>query len=165
MRYKELVKAPDFLTLGNLTLGVLSIIFSIKKDFNTAATMMIAAVFLDFLDGRVARMMRREGNFGKELDSLCDLVSFGVAPAIFVYQAEVYSILTLIILVFFVCAGALRLARFNITEMKDYYNGLPITNAGWIIPLWYFIRLPYITFVILVIGILFISPIRIKKVI
>ncbi len=165
MGYREIVKAPDVLTLGNLALGVLSIIFSIKKDFKMAAAMMLAAVILDFLDGKVARMMKREGNFGKELDSLCDMVSFGVAPAVFVHQLEAYSALNIAILVFFVCAGALRLARFNITKMKGYYNGLPITNAGWIIPLWFFIGWPYLIFVILALGIFFISPIRIKKVI
>lgn len=163
MRYSELIKTPDIITLGNVALGVLSIIFSINKEFATAAAMMLGAVALDFLDGKVARAMKREGEFGKQLDSLSDLVSFGVAPAVLAYQTTGYSILNVMIIIFYVCAGTLRLARYNITKMEGYYSGLPITNAGWIIPLWYFIGLPYMIFLILAAGILFISPIKVKK--
>ncbi len=164
MKYRELIKIPDLFTLSNAILGIFSIFFSINRNFIVAGIMMIAAIFFDYFDGKIARKIRRKGEFGKQLDSLSDVISFGVAPAVFVFQVSGYSLLNLVILGFFVCAGVLRLARYNITEMKGYYSGLPITNAGWAVPVWYFLGLPYINFLVLAIGILFVSPIRIKKV-
>jgi CDP-diacylglycerol--serine O-phosphatidyltransferase len=165
MKYRNIIKIPDALTLANLAFGVLSIIFSINNNFLVAAIMMLGSVLFDLFDGKVARWTKRQGDFGKQLDSLSDLVSFGVAPAIFALQFSGYQTINILIALFFVCAGALRLARFNITEMKGYYSGLPITNAGWIIPAWYFLGLPYMIFLVILIGVLFIIPLRIKKVI
>lgn len=164
MRYRELIKIPDGLTLFNALLGILSIFFSIERNFTFAAIMLFGAVVFDFLDGKVARLMKRQGEFGKQLDSLCDMISFGVAPAVFVFMLEGSEPFNIFVLLFFVAAGALRLARFNISEMKGYYSGLPITNAGWMIPVWHLMGLPYIILLALVIAVLFISPIKVKKI-
>ncbi|MBC7458411.1 MAG: CDP-alcohol phosphatidyltransferase family protein, partial [Bdellovibrionaceae bacterium] len=72
---------PNLMTMGNLFCGFYSILSSFKNDFKTAAIMVVVAAIFDTLDGRLARLTRATSKFGAELDSLCDLVSFGVAPA------------------------------------------------------------------------------------
>jgi CDP-diacylglycerol--serine O-phosphatidyltransferase len=129
---------------------------------------MLIAVFFDFIDGRVARYMKKVSNFGKELDSLSDLVSFGVAPVVLAFQTSKTIkegwIFAIIIYVLFLTAGALRLARFNLKEM-NHFEGMPITVNGVIIPVLYFFELSsWYPFIFLVSGVLMISAFRIKKV-
>ena len=78
-KISKLIKIPDFLTLTNLSLGFLSIIFSFQGNFVLAGILMFAAVFFDWIDGKVARRFGKSHELGKELDSLADLVSFGIA--------------------------------------------------------------------------------------
>lgn len=126
---------PNSLTAFNLLLGVVSIILTIEGQVYYAALMIIAAGLMDGLDGRVARMLKVSSEFGKELDSLADLVSFGVAPALLAYVVNLQHLGALgycIAGVFAVC-GAIRLARFNLMNVKGYFLGLPIPAAGCMI--------------------------------
>lgn len=125
---------PNIITLSNLLLGILSLLYTMNQQYQTAAILILAAVFLDGMDGRIARRLNVETNFGKELDSLCDLVSFGVAPALLVYDKYLQEIgfFGLLIALSFALCGAVRLARFNVMNIKTYFIGVPITIAGGI---------------------------------
>jgi CDP-diacylglycerol--serine O-phosphatidyltransferase len=126
---------PNSLTAFNLLLGVVSIILTIEGQVYNAALMIIAAGLMDGLDGRVARMLKVSSEFGKELDSLADLVSFGVAPALLAYVVSLHhlELLGYIIAGVFAVCGAIRLARFNLMTVKGYFLGLPIPAAGCMI--------------------------------
>lgn len=129
---------PNLLTTGNLFCGFYAIILSLKGDFHRAAYAIVAAALFDQLDGRIARLTGATSYFGMEYDSLSDLVSFCVAPAILVYlwALEPFGRLGWLSAFFFVAAGALRLARFNVqvTRLeKGYFQGLPTPMAAGII--------------------------------
>ena len=164
----DMINFPNVLTLLNLVSGMTSIFFSISKEYRIACIFMFIAVLFDFLDGRVARYMKKVTNLGKELDSLSDLVSFGVAPVVLAFQTSKAIkegwIFAVIIYVLFLMAGALRLARFNLKE-TNYFEGMPITMNGIIIPLFYLLDLSsWFPFIFLVSSILMISAFRIKKI-
>ena len=128
---------PNALTALNLVLGVCAIISTFNGEFYRAALFVVAAMISDGLDGRVARYLKVSSEFGKELDSLCDLVSFGVAPAILAYAflLKDFGIIGYIVAAFFATCGALRLARFNVNAgtVKGYFMGLPIPAAGCVV--------------------------------
>jgi CDP-diacylglycerol---serine O-phosphatidyltransferase len=131
---------PSLFTLGNLVMGFLSIISSLGGNFSKAAWMIIIAGIFDLLDGRVARMTNTVSKFGVELDSLCDIVSFGVAPAFLIYNVVLfkYGKFGIVISLFFVIAVALRLARFNANtldgkEDSRCFKGLPCPAAAYIL--------------------------------
>jgi CDP-diacylglycerol--serine O-phosphatidyltransferase len=125
---------PNALTASNLVLGVFSIISTLHNDYTAAALFIVAALIADGLDGRVARFFNASSEFGKELDSLCDLASFGVAPAILAYSflLKDFGLMGYIIAAFFAVCGALRLARFNVNTsiVKGFFMGLPIPAGG-----------------------------------
>lgn len=128
MNYRRIV--PNSISSLSLILGVLSIFLTIEKDFFHAAIFIILAVVADSMDGRAARLLGVSGDFGKELDSLCDVCSFGVAPAIMIYQ---YGLTELdltgkVIAALFTVGGAMRLARFNVNAgvVHGYFQGMPI---------------------------------------
>jgi CDP-diacylglycerol---serine O-phosphatidyltransferase len=127
---------PSFFTVGNLFLGIISIILAIQDSWQYAAIMVIIGMLLDGLDGRVARMLNTQSEFGKELDSLSDVISFGVAPAIIMYVSALKYTGPegwFVTAIFPIC-GALRLARFNVNPGEPgYFIGLPITAAGGIL--------------------------------
>jgi len=128
---------PNLFTVGNLFLGVISIIMAFNDQPNSAALLVIIAMLLDGLDGRVARALNVTSEFGKELDSLSDVISFGVAPAFIMYQAafqDVNPAMAWIVTAIFPICGALRLARFNVIEgVPGYFIGLPIPAAGGVL--------------------------------
>lgn len=128
---------PNALTALNLVLGMCAIISTFHGEFYQAALFIVAAMISDGLDGRVARYLNVSSEFGKELDSLCDLVSFGVAPAILSYAflLKDFGIIGYLVAAFFATCGALRLARFNVntTTVKGYFMGLPIPAAGCVV--------------------------------
>lgn len=125
---------PNALTASNLVLGIFSIISTHHNNYTAAALFIIAAMIADGLDGRVARYFNASSEFGKELDSLCDLASFGVAPAILAYSflLQDFGLIGCIIAAFFAVCGALRLARFNVNTsvVKGFFMGLPIPAGG-----------------------------------
>jgi CDP-diacylglycerol--serine O-phosphatidyltransferase len=129
---------PNLMTTGNLFCGFFAIIASIKGSFLTAAYAIVAASVFDLLDGRLARLTRSTSKFGAEYDSLCDLCSFGMAPAVLLYQWSLYPYgrVGWLACFLFVTCGALRLARFNVQANiveKSYFQGLPIPMAAGIV--------------------------------
>lgn len=127
---------PSVFTVGNLVLGMMAIILAVEAQWEYGAIMVIIGMFLDGLDGRVARMLNTQSEFGKELDSLSDLVSFGVAPALIMYKSILYQLgpIGWVIAAAFPVCGAIRLARFNVKPgIPGYFIGLPITAAGGVL--------------------------------
>jgi CDP-diacylglycerol--serine O-phosphatidyltransferase len=131
---------PSLFTIGNLFLGVLSIILVFNNEPERAAVLIIVAMLLDGLDGRVARALNAQSEFGKELDSLSDVISFGVAPAFIMYVVAFNDPTVLspafawIVTAIFPICGALRLARFNVVAgTPGYFIGLPIPAAGGVL--------------------------------
>jgi len=129
---------PSILTTFGLFAGFYSIIASINGDFTLAAISIMVAMLWDALDGRVARLTNTQSDFGAQYDSLADLVSFGVAPALLVYEwslSDMGRVGWLAAFIFLACA-ALRLARFN-TQVgvsdKRYFQGFPSPAAAGVI--------------------------------
>lgn len=128
MNYRRIV--PNSISGFSLLLGVISIFKSFEGNFFWAAVLIILAILADACDGRAARLLKCQGEFGVQLDSLCDLGSFGVAPAILIYQ---YALTDLglwgqIIAGIYTFCGAMRLARFNVNSsvVHGYFQGMPI---------------------------------------
>ncbi len=129
---------PNLMTTGNLFCGFFAVIQSIKGNFLFAAYAIVVAAVFDQLDGRLARLTRSTSKFGAEYDSLCDLVSFGMAPAtlLFLWALQPFGRLGWVACFLFVACGALRLARFNVQAHvveKNYFQGLPIPMAAGIV--------------------------------
>ncbi|NRG48328.1 CDP-diacylglycerol--serine O-phosphatidyltransferase [Bacillus sp. CRN 9] len=129
---------PNMMTLGNLYCGFLSIGYAAHGQYNNAAILIIIGMMLDSMDGRVARMLKADSTLGMELDSLADVVTFGVAPSFLVYYTYFYQFGTIGLVVsgLFPLFGAYRLARFNVgspKQSKNYFIGVPITAAGGIL--------------------------------
>jgi len=123
----------NFITFLNLIFGSAAIIYTINEKYDAAGVLILLAVLMDSLDGKIARRLQTSSDFGKELDSLCDMVSFGVAPAVLIYAQiliEPYTYIGLAAALLFIACGAFRLARFNILNLNGYFLGLPITLAG-----------------------------------
>lgn len=127
---------PSLFTTGNLFCGFYSIIHSFAGEFENAAYAIFLAGIFDVLDGRVARFTQSTSKFGVEYDSIADVVSFGVAPAVlaYVWALQPFGRLGWASAFFFAACGALRLARFNTIAdelPKAYFLGLPIPAAAY----------------------------------
>jgi len=132
--YRGLI--PGVFTMGNVVCGFLSILSAFEGHVTAACWFVILAGVLDVLDGRAARMAGATSQFGVELDSLADFLSFGVAPAVLVYSIRLNSLgkLGLIISIMYIMAAAYRLARYNImadTEEKKDFVGMPVPLAAF----------------------------------
>jgi CDP-diacylglycerol--serine O-phosphatidyltransferase len=132
---RVVIVVPSLFTLFNLFFGIWAIVLASRGEFYRAGWYIFFAGILDTLDGRVARLSKTGTRFGAELDSLVDVVSFGVAPAFVIYQLEFASggQAEWIFCYFYVMAAAIRLARFNVTQAgraKTYFIGLPSPAAG-----------------------------------
>jgi CDP-diacylglycerol---serine O-phosphatidyltransferase len=145
---KTIYLLPNLLTAANMVLGILAIAYAINDSLNISlaseskvvafvwpARFILMAIFLDFMDGRVARATGTTSKFGMEFDSMSDLVSFGVAPAILIYLSVLryMSFWGICITVLYVVCVAVRLARFNVQAMieeKDHFMGLPSPAAA-----------------------------------
>ena len=138
---------PSLLTLGNMYCGLLSIVYTINGDFKLAAWMILLGLLFDGSDGHVARLTKSTSNFGNELDSLADVVSFGVAPAVLVYQSVLHDFqrIGIFIVTVYAITGALRLARYNTQAagMVKSFTGLPIPGAGCLIASFVLMKLKY----------------------
>ncbi|MFV0505796.1 MAG: CDP-diacylglycerol--serine O-phosphatidyltransferase [Bacteroidales bacterium] len=138
---------PNSITMLNILFGVVSIVLALEGNIGPAAICIGISAVCDFLDGFVARLVRSSSKLGAELDSLADMVSFGVAPALIIYQMiktelvgippiynttlDVYSILLILSPLVVVVCGAYRLARFNVdAEQATEFKGLPIPGAA-----------------------------------
>ncbi|MDR7075554.1 CDP-diacylglycerol--serine O-phosphatidyltransferase [Neobacillus niacini] len=159
----HLVRAvPNLFTIGNLLSGVFSITFNMNGYIQMAAMFIFLSVIFDFFDGRLARRLKIDSEFGVELDSLADIVSLGVAPALLFYSLEPPSVYTTIAFMLFPTMGALRLAKFNVKPTRGFFIGLPITAAGLLMACMG-IFLYSNAFITILLSILMISPVRIKK--
>lgn len=127
---------PNLLTIANLFSGFASIIYSSNGDFDRAALFILIGAFFDMMDGAMARLINAASEFGGELDSLCDVVTFGVAPSYMLYQMHFVNLNEIGILIASLPAmmGALRLARFNVQlskfDDKKYFKGFPIPSSA-----------------------------------
>ena len=144
---KKFIAISDIISLSNMTCGFFSVLSSINHNFELAALLMIFAIMFDSVDGWVARKTNRQDTlgFGKNIDSLSDAISFGVAPAIFVYStinttSTIIQPIVILISLFIVICGVLRLTRYNVIadliETKDFI-GFPIPGIAFILATYY----------------------------
>lgn len=132
---------PSMFTVGNMFCGYACIAHAMHFEFESAAQFIGIAIVLDMLDGRIARLTGTTSAFGREFDSLADVISFGVAPAAIAFAAGVNTRLDQAILLFFTACGLSRLARFNVTAESlagakgkvEYFEGTPIPTS--VVPL------------------------------
>ena len=139
---RVVVIVPSLFTLFNLFFGIWSITLAAKGEFYRASWFIVFAGILDMLDGRIARLSNTGTRFGAELDSLVDVVSFGVAPAYLMYELHFATAgaAAWIFCYFYVMGAAIRLARFNITQAgrsKAHFVGLPSPAAGMTLATYY----------------------------
>ena len=123
---------PTLITCGNLSAGFLAALLAIQGSFVQSAVLVLVAAGLDLLDGIVARGSESDGEFGSNLDSLADLVSFGIAPAIAIYLSSLQAlpIIGVAVCLSYAVCGALRLARFPLVKSREHFVGLPVPPAG-----------------------------------
>jgi CDP-diacylglycerol---serine O-phosphatidyltransferase len=163
-------QTANVLTLTNLSLGGFAIVFSLHGNLRLSLLLIFIAALADRFDGMIARKFHIESELGKQLDSMSDIISFGVAPALLLYQGILHefggpgSFFT----VFYIGCGAFRLARFNITDNSGFFTGLPITAAGCLATL-SFLAIPYLPpqtflFVVVILSFLMVSTFRLRKV-
>ena len=137
----SLVMLPNGLTLGSLFFGIFAIVAAARGEHVRAGWYIVTAAFLDMFDGRIARATNTGSRFGEELDSLVDAISFGVAPALMMYFAELnHTGWDWILVWLFVACAVMRLARFNIEQAgksKVFFQGLPSPAAGGTLATYY----------------------------
>ena len=124
---------PNMITMLNLVAGFFSILMSVQERYEYAVWLIFLALVLDSLDGHVARIFGNETEFGRELDSLADAVSFVVAPCMLVTKAFFLnsSVALILVVVFYLCSGIFRLARFNVNPTHGgCFEGLPTPAAA-----------------------------------
>jgi CDP-diacylglycerol--serine O-phosphatidyltransferase len=159
----------NLLTLANLTLGGFAIIFTIQENLRLSLLLIFLAALADRFDGMIARKLNIESDLGKQLDSMSDIISFGIAPALLLYQGIIHEFggPGTFFTIFYIACGAFRLARFNITECNGYFTGLPITAAGCLITLSYLVipSIPaeVILFFMIILSFLMVSTFKLKK--
>lgn len=167
--------AANFITLCNMIFGATSIIMSITGRFRTAMAFIIIASIADRYDGKVARKFNQSSQLGVQMDSMGDVLSFGAAPAILVFVNRFMplegpiKIIGAIATIFYICAGAFRLARFNTEGMDEdnNFNGIPIPVAGLaVVALMMFgKKIPAAVLIgaLFILGALMVSKVKIKK--
>jgi archaetidylserine synthase len=173
---RKFIAISDIISLLNMSCGFISILNSINQNFELAALFMIFAIMFDSVDGWVARKINRNDalDFGKNIDSLSDAVSFGVAPAIFLYSTintttGIIQPITIIVGLLIVICGVLRLTRYNVIadkiETKDFI-GFPIPGIAFILATLYLsgIYNLYLALILsIIISLIMISTIRYPK--
>lgn len=136
-RSRSIYLLPNLFTLVALFAGFYAVVAAMQSRFEQAAIAIFIAILMDSLDGRVARLTNTQTAFGAQLDSLSDMVSFGVAPALVMYAWALIDLgkLGWLAVFLFAAAVALRLARFNISGSSDkrYFSGLPCPSAAAVV--------------------------------
>jgi len=132
---------PNLFTASSIFVGVISIVEASKEHFVLASWLILLALIFDGLDGRIARMTNTTSQFGVEFDSLADIISFGIAPAMLLYFfiGHEFGRFGILVSALYVIFGAIRLARFNISTAKtdpNVFIGLPIPTAAIFISMW-----------------------------
>ena len=132
---------PNLLTFTNLSLGVLSILETFKQNYFLAAIFILIAALIDRYDGIIARFLNVSSDLGKQLDSLSDLISFGVAPAFLVFikynflDLDYMKVIGGCFLLSYIISGSYRLAKYNTSQFDGVFTGVPITVTGSIVAL------------------------------
>ena len=162
--------AANLITLCNMAFGGAAIMAALNESYSYSVLFIFIAAFLDRYDGKVARKFNQESELGKQLDSMGDIISFGVAPALLMYEVAItdFGVAAMAMTVLYIGCGALRLARFNVMESTGYFIGLPITAAGTLLTFSYFF-VHYLSpvvymFLFPILAILMISTFTLKKV-
>lgn len=186
MKKIRLIGVYDYtvvLTYISLVITLVGISLAIEGSFRSAVFCLALSGLCDMFDGKIARSKKnrtdREKMFGVQIDSLCDCVCFGVFPAMICYCLGMNHIPGVIILCLYCVASVIRLGYFNVmeekrqnetSELRHYYQGLPITSMAIILPFLYLLRrgcgknfLLVIHVAVLVVGVLFISDFKVKK--
>ncbi len=169
-RITSFIGIPDIISMFNASSGYLSIILSLNRFFDAACILMLTAIIFDSVDGWFARRSgRTETGFGKNMDSLSDIVSFGVAPAIFVYSAGAsFRYINISVGLLIVLCGIMRLSRFNVlTGGVKNFTGLPIPVAALVISSFYltgFYSETAAAVIMLAVSILMVSSVEYPKV-
>ena len=169
MNILKLLKFADIFTVANLSCGILSMTMSMEGNSRLSALLLFIAVIFDVLDGKIAGLMHQKNLFGKQIDSMSDLVSFGIAPMFLFYSLKTPGIGVSILLLFFIVCGMLRLARYNISEASGF-EGVPITVNGLLFPFLYLIysnfpvSLNFWPVIILIQGLLMISTLKVSRI-
>lgn len=160
----------NILTLVNISFGGAAIIACTQGQLHVSLFLIFIAALADRFDGMVARKLQIESEIGKQLDSMSDIISFGVAPALLIYQGILvdFGYPGIFFTILYMICGAYRLARFNISESNGYFTGLPITAAGCVLTISY-LAYPYIPtysfiFIIFILSIAMIANFKLKKV-
>ncbi|MDF9408571.1 CDP-diacylglycerol--serine O-phosphatidyltransferase [Pelotomaculum isophthalicicum JI] len=123
---------PNICTAANLLLGVVALANTLSHNYTMSIILIILAALMDRFDGMLARRYNAASAFGKEFDSLADMVSFGIAPAALMYSSVAgnWSLAGLVCFCIFTLCGGLRLARYNVSCTPSYFQGIPITVCG-----------------------------------
>lgn len=171
---------PNMITTAGLFAGFYAIVASINGRFEAAAVAIFIAMIMDGIDGRVARLTNTQSEFGVQYDSLSDMICFGLAPALVIYEWSLHSMLSVgwaklgwLAAFIYTACGALRLARFNAqvtTAEKNYFKGLPSPSAAGVLAGFVWVGtdvgiagsdLVYVAFILtILIGLLMVSNIR-----
>ncbi|MCM3570315.1 CDP-diacylglycerol--serine O-phosphatidyltransferase [Neobacillus mesonae] len=161
--FSQVAKAvPNLFTMGNLLCGVLSITCMMSGFLETASILVLFSAVFDLLDGRIARGLKVNSELGVQMDSLADIISFGVAPALLFHAIAPPSILTSLAFILFPIMGALRLAKFNVKPTIGYFSGLPIPAAGLPLAVMGFFSYSNV-WITIILAVLMVTPIRVKK--
>ncbi|MEQ1528822.1 MAG: CDP-diacylglycerol--serine O-phosphatidyltransferase [Methylococcales bacterium] len=169
MTILRFLKLADIFTVCNLCCGILSILLAFEGQYGLSAALLFLAAVFDVLDGKIAGLLHQKNVFGKQIDSMSDLVSFGVAPALLYYAMGSPGLFGITVTLFFVSCGMLRLARYNISEGAGFV-GVPITVNGILFPILFllFVSVPgslnYWPLVLLIQGFLMISSLKISRI-
>ena len=162
--------AANLITLCNMSFGGAAIMATLHEYYSYSVLFIFIAAFLDRYDGKVARKYNQESDLGKQLDSMGDIISFGVAPALLMYSVALsdFGVVGMFMAVLYIVCGAFRLARFNVQEATGFFVGLPITAAGTLLTFSYFfvqnIASVSYMFIFPVLAILMVSTFTLKKV-
>ena len=162
--------AANLITLCNMSFGGAAIMATMHEYYSYSVLFIFIAAFLDRYDGKVARKYNQQSELGKQLDSMGDIISFGVAPALLMYNVVLvdFGIVGMIMAILYIVCGALRLARFNVQEATGFFVGLPITAAGTLLTFSFFFvqSLSPVIYMFLfpILAILMISTFTLKKV-
>ncbi|ACB85439.1 CDP-alcohol phosphatidyltransferase family protein [Natranaerobius thermophilus] len=158
---------PTIFTFANLTLGFLAMTFIYSEHFRLSLTLLILALFFDGIDGRLSRKFNVSSIVGKELDSLSDYLSFGVAPSLFylLIQGNV-TLLHYVFIIFFLLCGAYQIAKYNTDfiygSAENVLLGLPINAAGILLVIMGY--LDWFPFTIEALIILIVSPLMVTQI-
>jgi len=173
MNIRDYTSIADIVSIANASSGFLSIVMITTGNFILAAQLMLIAVIFDAMDGWVARKLNRkdEIGFGKNVDSLADIISFGVAPGMFLYILSIssgISYLSIIVALLIVVCGILRLSRFNVItdSSDDKFMGLPIPSTALILGSFYlsgFFNAGLALIIMVVVSLFMISTVKYPK--